>query len=292
LSAPASTVLGTALCTLQRLICDLQALISTGAVADAIDLLNTLLAQLNVIPRVPACHVPSPRMNIDIPRNGSQLRQPFVVGGWALDATAPDDPGVDTVHVWAYPASGAAPRFLGASYGRSRPDVAAAFGSQFLLSGFSVHVTGLTPGAYRIVAFGRVTATNGFDVSRIADVTIRGGAFVAIDAPAQRATVDRPFLVGGWAADPGASSGTGVNAVHVWAYPVVPAGGGPVFLGSAAYGGHRPDVGAFLGSQFTPSGYNLIVSSLAPGTWDIAVFPLSTVSGAFESARVVRVTVR
>ena len=39
-------------------------------------------------------------------------------------------PGIDTVHVWAFPANGASPMFLGAAeYGRPRPDVAILLGA-------------------------------------------------------------------------------------------------------------------------------------------------------------------
>jgi hypothetical protein len=135
-----------------------------------------------------------------------------------------------------------------------------------------------------------VTATGRFDLVRFVDVTVTSALFVFIDAPPGGAAVNRPFVVAGWAADPAARSGTGVDAIHMWAYPA--AGGPPLFLGAAAYGGFRPDVGAFLGSQFAPSGYGLTVSALAPGTWDIAVFAHSSVTGAFQPARVVRVVVR
>jgi hypothetical protein len=51
-------------------------------------------------------------------------------------------------------------------------------------------------------------------------------------------------------------------------------------------------VAAIFGPQFTKSGYGLIVDSLSPGTYDLAVFAWSTVQGRFVPAKVVRVTVR
>ena len=39
-----------------------------------------------------------------------------------------------------------------------------------------------------------------------------------IDLPAQRASVTVPFVIAGWALDIGASTGSGVDAVDVWAY--------------------------------------------------------------------------
>jgi len=121
----------------------------------------------------------------------------------------------------------------------------------------------------------------------------RVGPQVVIDVPTARGhAVDaaQPLLVAGWAIDTDAEAGTGVDTVHVWAYPVE--GGQPLFLGAAAYGGRRPDVAAIHGTRFRDSGYGLIVDTLPPGSYDLAVFAWSTVTVDFVPARVVRVTVR
>jgi hypothetical protein len=76
----------------------------------------------------------------------------------------------------------------------------------------------------------------------------------------------------------------------VWAYPA--AGGDPIFVGPAAIGGTRPDVAAVYGDRFAKSGYGIQVKGLAPGTYDIAVFAYSTVTGGFVPAKTVRITVR
>jgi hypothetical protein len=119
----------------------------------------------------------------------------------------------------------------------------------------------------------------------------RAGAQVTIDLPRANAVVSRTFVVAGWALDPDALSDTGVGALHVWAYPVS-APGNPIFLGVTAYGGRRPDVGAVFGSRFDGSGFGISVNSLPPGTYDLAVFPWSTLDSRFAPAKVVRVTVR
>ena len=118
----------------------------------------------------------------------------------------------------------------------------------------------------------------------------RVGPRVMIDTPRSQMDVGQPFLLAGWALDLDADEGTGVDTLHVWAYPL--AGGAPVFVGVASYGGSRPDVGATYGEQFNESGFGLIVQGLTPGNYDLAVFPWSTVSGGFAPAQVVRVTVR
>src|SRR5262249_55485923 len=98
----------------------------------------------------------------------------------------------------------------------------------------------------------------------------------------------------GWAADLDSPSGTGIGTIHAWAYPVDASGarGTPLFVGVAAYGGDRPDVGAVYGEQFRASGYGLFVTDLPPGTYDLALFPWSLARGAFLPATVVRVVVK
>lgn len=118
------------------------------------------------------------------------------------------------------------------------------------------------------------------------------GPQVVIDTPRPDQQLSQPFAVAGWAADLGAdaSLGTGIATLHAWAYPVH--GGAPLFVGASPYGGHRPDVAAIHGDQFRPSGFHLAVSSLPPGTYDLALFAWSSVAGRFEPARTVRVTVQ
>src|SRR4051794_13615963 len=50
------------------------------------------------------------------------------------------------------------------------------------------------------------------------------------DLPAANATVNLPFAVAGWTLDQLASSGTGMDTVHVWAIPPV---GAATFVGVA-----------------------------------------------------------
>jgi hypothetical protein len=78
--------------------------------------------------------------------------------------------------------------------------------------------------------------------------------------------------------------------VHVWAVPVGTAGA-PVFIGAASFG-DRPDVAGAFGAQFKTSGFGLIANAPTPGVWDLIVYARSTVTGRFDAAQVVRVTVR
>jgi hypothetical protein len=124
----------------------------------------------------------------------------------------------------------------------------------------------------------------------------RVGPQVTIDMPAADARVPGRFVVAGWAIDVDDWTGTGIDTLHVWAYPRATCGSAdcnlpPIFLGAATYGGQRPDVAALYGQRFLESGYGLVVDGLAAGTYDIAVFAWSTPRGGFVPAKTVRVKV-
>jgi glucose/arabinose dehydrogenase len=234
----------------------------------------------------------APFMSIDSPANNAVLRQPFAISGWALDTVATASAGIDTVHVWAYPLStGGSPIFTGvAAIGGARPDVATAFGgSQFTNSGFFLTVRGLVPGDYLLAAYAYVHATGRFDLVRTVNVRIISSVLLSIDTPGANSTVNRPFLVGGWVFDGAAVSGTGIDALHVWA---VSAGGSSVFLGAATEFGNRADVGAAFGAQFTQSGYTITATLPSPGNWFVLVYARNASTGQFEPPAGIPITVR
>jgi hypothetical protein len=241
--------------------------------------------------------VPAPLAWIDTPVEGQSVMQPFHVAGWAIDRAATSDSGVDAVHVYAYPdpGSGAPPVFLGiANHGLARPDVGAAFGPQFNSSGYALSVNGLAPGSYQITVLARSIITGSFDATwsvRITIVPSTTAPRMWIDIPSQGNIIHGSFVVGGWALDLGSTSGPGVDAVHVYAYPDPGSGRQPIFLGAAGYGGIRQDVGAAFGSRFIPSGFGLNVASLGSGTYDLVAFARSTVAGEFNNSQVVRIEV-
>ena len=148
---------------------------------------------------------------------------------------------------------------------------------------------GLDPGVH--VATLEVTSTSP-DLTMALPITVTltvTGATIAVDAPAEGATVSNGFSISGWAIDRGASAGTGVSQVQAYAYP---ASGAPIFLGTATYGAARADVGAVYGSQFTNSGYSLSVHNLTPGaSYQISVFAKSTVTSAFATSHSVNIVV-
>jgi hypothetical protein len=112
---------------------------------------------------------------------------------------------------------------------------------------------------------------------------------LSIDAPSP-APAGGAFVVVGWMLDLGAATGSGVDAVHVWAHPAT--GGTPRFLGSATMGGLRPEVAAVHGPQFAAAGFELTAPPLPAGVYDIAVHGLRPASGMFDMSSAVRVTIR
>jgi hypothetical protein len=112
---------------------------------------------------------------------------------------------------------------------------------------------------------------------------------ISVDLPRPNTTVSTAIGIGGWAFDAAAESGSGVDAIHVWAAPVSTAGP-PIFLGATTTFADRSDVGAVFGTRFTHSGFTLLVNAPPPGTWDLYVFARSTATGQFQAAPPVRVT--
>jgi hypothetical protein len=240
----------------------------------------------------------SPQMTIDMPGPNATLTQPFTVAGWALDAGAAADSGMDAVHVYAFPnpGSGQAPVFLGvANYGRARGDVARLFGPQFLASGYDLAVNGLEGGTYLVAAIAHSRISGQFNTVRTVTISVaaphRQQPRMSIDIPGNGGNAGRTFAIAGWAIDPNTAAGSGVDTIHVWASPNPGSGAAPVFVGVAALGFARPDVAQLFGPSGAASGYGLI-ATLPPGVYDIIVFAHSSVTDTFNNALSVRITVR
>ena len=102
---------------------------------------------------------PGPLVWIDQPVGSTTIGQSITVSGWALDRRAATGTGIDHVLVYANrlpdtPGGVGTMTFLGsADWGLPRPDVANAFGAQFVNCGFRLNISGLTPGFYRIAVY-------------------------------------------------------------------------------------------------------------------------------------------
>ena len=115
---------------------------------------------------------------------------------------------------------------------------------------------------------------------------------MTIDLPTENLSTTGPVVVAGWALDPDAVAGSGVDTIHVWAYRRDITDAPPQFMGVAALNVERPDVAQVFGGQFHGAGFQLVTPQLAPGTYDLVVYAWSHQTEQFEDARVVRVVVR
>jgi hypothetical protein len=237
-------------------------------------------------------------INIDSPTNGQLVTSAFEIGGWAIDRGAPSGTGVDAIQFYVFPNDGASPGvFVGTgSYGSARTDVGGIYGSRFTNSGYHFTITGLGPGNFLLGAYARSTLTGTYSVVKTVHITVNPNQLMSIDTPGPESTVSAAvFDVAGWSIDRAVASGTGVDTLHVYAYPNPGSGQAPIFLGVATVGFARSDVAALYGARFTNSGYSLTVSraaaGLTPGVYSIVVHSHST-SGTFNNLAVVRVTLQ
>ena len=118
----------------------------------------------------------------------------------------------------------------------------------------------------------------------------RVGPQIVVDVAPTRDDDANNAVVAGWAADLDSTDGTGIQMLHVWAYPR--GGGAPIFVADAAYGGSRPDVAEVFGERFRDSGFGLRVQGLPPGAYDLAIFAWSSSRHAWLPAKVVSIVVR
>jgi hypothetical protein len=118
---------------------------------------------------------------------------------------------------------------------------------------------------------------------------------MVVDTPVSGATLRSPYTVSGWAVDFDAPTGTGVDKVHIWAFPD---DGGPIdwdmgtFMGSATYGVSRTDISGLYGPQFGPSGFSLSSYKRLPtGSYIFTAYAHSTVTRTFNNSKSVSVVV-
>jgi hypothetical protein len=110
---------------------------------------------------------------------------------------------------------------------------------------------------------------------------------MSVDALTDRAA-GQSCTVSGRAVDFAAPAGTGVDTVHVWAFPET---GSPIFLGAATYGLPCANAANYLGERARASGFSRTVTSLAAGKCRIVAFAHSAVSGLFDQSRVNAMTI-
>jgi len=246
----------------------------------------------------------NPLINVDTPQPGQVLTSAFEVGGWVVDLGAGSGPGIDDVQFYVHPNSIGTPGiFIGhGRYGLPRGDVGATFGGQFTNSGYHYTLTGMSPGSFVLEVQAHSTVTNAYSIIKTLPFSVSANALMSIDAPsAESAIGSATFGVSGWAIDrrveSTAQAGTGIDQVHVYAYPNPGSGQPPIFLGVGQYGVfQRPDVAGVYGSRYTNSGYvlniNRTASGLTPGTYNIVVWVHSTVDNTFIANALVQIVLQ
>jgi hypothetical protein len=143
---------------------------------------------------------------------------------------------------------------------------------------------------YRLVAQALSTVTGTYNQFREITVTVTANPVMWVDQPATGTSVNQSFTISGWAIEQAAASGTGVNTVHIWAYPNPGSGQAPIWVGTPTYGIPRYDVAAIYGSQFTNSGFSM-TATLPPGVYQLYIAAYSLVANGFNQVQHVTITV-
>jgi YD repeat-containing protein len=238
---------------------------------------------------LPPVHVTieaSEKLTVDAPTEGQTLTQQFVVTGWAIDREAAAGTGVDQVLVRAYPSGGAPAIELGPANFGDRTDVGTQYGARFTPSGYGLIVNTLPPGSYRLEVDARSTVSARFTKS--VNITLASSIAMNVDVPTATRPPTQQIVIGGWAIDTAAASGTGVSRVEISAFSVP--GDVPKGQWTATYGGSRPDIGTGYGARFQPSGFGAVINTLLEGTYRLDIKAFSTF-GTATMTRSVNVTI-
>ena len=244
-------------------------------------------------PPPPPPATPDTRLYVDTPQNSATVAGRLSISGWALDLNSASGTGVDAIHAYAFPITGGQ-IFLGSAAFTQRLDVASYFGNtRFNNSGFSLTAS-LQPGIYTVGVYARSTVSGQFGTVWTVQIRVTppSNPPMSIDQPRPDwPSVPTSFWIRGWALDASSFIGPGIDAIHAWAYPVLPTGyGTPIFAGATSIGTYRPDVAAVFGNaEFATAGYEMVVT-LPPGVYDVVVYARSWLAGSFNNWRVVRVT--
>jgi hypothetical protein len=226
---------------------------------------------------------------VDQPAAGTSLTadQALVVSGWFVDQTAQGWAGIDDVQIYDG-LSGLGGAFLGrATIGLPRPDVAQSLGNGFWLrSGFFAVLSPLAAGTHTLSVYAH-TPAKGWWYTQVS-VTVAGAAVAAappvnsLVAPAASEKVSRKldtFTIRGFAYDPAATTGTGIDRVQV--YMDEPRGQGGMFVGDAQFGGSTPSAAAQFGPRFGEAGYRIDIDpeNFTAGNHHVFTYARSSVSG-------------
>jgi DNA-binding beta-propeller fold protein YncE len=228
-----------------------------------------------------------PIITVERPIPGN-VSQPYRISGWAIDRCAL--PGMGT---------GLEASSSSMNYGAARPDVAVAFGAQFVNSGFDFRQDREQAGGPTTVFVSLRSLVTGQTVSRSVNINVlpTQRPFGFIDSPAEGAVVSGDMPLTGWLLDD-------FPEFHnvVWVYRHAVPGeaslpGGRIFVGTATrVPGARPDVqAAFPGYPLNDRagwGFNVLTNMLpngGNGTFTFEVFTTDWVGNTWLGPRTVTV---
>jgi hypothetical protein len=217
-------------------------------------------------------------------RNSDQL------SGWVVDTTAQGWSGIDDVQIWDGLMQAGGRQISRAAFQLNRADVAAALNNPFwAASGFSASLGGATFAANPTLYVYAHTPAKGWWYLQVTStpelVQVAPGPRLNIEVPTPLATVhsNAPFTARGYAFDPGATNGAGIDRVQLYLNGDRSSG---VYIGDAALG-VADNLAATSGSQVTNAGWQLTFqpNSWLPGISDnqmtrLTVYARSSVTGA------------
>jgi hypothetical protein len=228
-----------------------------------------------------------PVTTVDLPKTNATVAGSFTIGGWSVDtATASgSQSGIQDVVIYRDGDANGSGVLLGHGTKVARPDVDATLGLSNAQTGWNLNVdfSSLPTGSHSLYVY--AVTSCGMSSPSVVPVTVGSSMEVNIDSPVsgQVLGAGTRVVIGGWAADPASTSGTGIDMVNVYADGLADQGG--TLLGPATVGKPRPDVAAAKGKpQWTNSGYDLSwnATTLANGPHTLYVYAHSATTGLWS----------
>ena len=200
---------------------------------------------------------------VDAPTSNALARidQPLVVAGWVADRTAQGWAGFDAVHIYSGPAGQGGTFLTSGTIGKARPDVAATLGNpNALAAGFelSVPANRLPAGQMTLSVYVHSPSRGWWYkqvqltmlTPRLAQPVLQ----VSFPPPGEKLKTTTIYSLAGYALDPGAFDGTGVDLVEIY---IDGARGEPQaqFVGRAEVGDPTDAARVQFGARFEDTGW-------------------------------------
>jgi hypothetical protein len=231
---------------------------------------------------------PTPSGTVDQPKDSTHLT------GWVVDTSAQGWSGIDDVQVWNGPMNLGGQQIGHATIQLDRPDVAAALGNPYWsASGFSVTLPANTLGSTSVYVYAHTPAKGWWyqQVLSTASVVLpAAGPRLEVEVPTPLATVNSnaPYVARGFAFDPTAQQGTGIDRVQLYLNGDRTSG---IYIGDAALGSYDKYAAA-TNPQFANAGWQL---TFQPNSWlpnitddqfvKLTVYAHSSVTGAEQQSQ-------